>query len=88
MVKNPSYFTGENFAVEQVSWEAVQEFIKKLNAIRLVFFTGSAEAQWGMRVEQEAKHSLLKPDQMGWSKENSGEAHIPLGKRKRTRGPV
>jgi formylglycine-generating enzyme required for sulfatase activity len=32
MGSNPSYFTGnDNFPVEQVSWDHVQEFIRKLN---------------------------------------------------------
>jgi formylglycine-generating enzyme required for sulfatase activity len=31
MGSNPSYFKGDNLPVEQVSWNDVQEFIKKLN---------------------------------------------------------
>ena len=31
MGDNPSYFTGDDLPVEQVSWDDVQEFIKKLN---------------------------------------------------------
>ena len=46
MGSNPSYFSGSNKPVEQVSWDDCQNFIKKLNATTGENFRLPTEAEW------------------------------------------
>ena len=46
MGKNPSYFKGDNLPVEQVRWNDVQKFIKKLNIKTGGNFRLPTEAEW------------------------------------------
>ncbi|MDR1847902.1 MAG: formylglycine-generating enzyme family protein [Bacteroidales bacterium] len=46
MGNNPSYFKGDNLPVEQVSWDDVQEFIKRLNAMTGKNYRLPTEAEW------------------------------------------
>ena len=46
MGNNPSYYKGNNLPVEQVSWNDVQEFIKKLNQKTGANFRLPTEAEW------------------------------------------
>ena len=46
MGSNPSYFKGDNLPVEWVSWDDIQEFIKKLNAQTGKRFRLPTEAEW------------------------------------------
>ena len=46
MGTNPSYFTGDNLPVEQVSWNDVQEFITKLNSLTGKRYRLPTEAEW------------------------------------------
>ena len=47
MGNNPSYFEGENRPVEEVSWNDIQEFIKKLNEIEGTNkYRLPSEAEW------------------------------------------
>jgi formylglycine-generating enzyme required for sulfatase activity len=46
MGSNPSYFKGDNLPVEQVSWDDVQEFIRKLNAQTGKQYRLPTEAEW------------------------------------------
>lgn len=46
MGNNPSYFKGDNLPVEQVSWNDVQEFIRKLNQMTGQNFRLPTEAEW------------------------------------------
>jgi formylglycine-generating enzyme required for sulfatase activity len=46
MGNNPSYFKGDNLPVEQVSWNDVQEFIKKLNRLTGKKYRLPTEAEW------------------------------------------
>jgi formylglycine-generating enzyme required for sulfatase activity len=50
MGDNPSNFKGEKLPVEKISWDACQEFVKKLNALGIVpkgyKFSLPTEAQW------------------------------------------
>ena len=46
MGRNPSYFKGDNFPVENVSWYDCQEFIRKLNSLTDQNFRLPTEAEW------------------------------------------
>ncbi len=46
MGSNPSRFKGDNLPVEQVSWNDVQEFLKKLSAKEGVKYRLPTEAEW------------------------------------------
>jgi formylglycine-generating enzyme required for sulfatase activity len=46
MGNNPSYFKGNNLPVEQVSWNDVQEFVRKLNQKTGANFRLPTEAEW------------------------------------------
>ncbi len=46
MGNNPSYFKGDNLPVEQVSWNDIQEFIKKLNRKTGKKYRLPTEAEW------------------------------------------
>jgi len=46
MGSNPSYFKGDNFPVEEVSWNDVQQFIKKLNQNTGKHYRLPTEAEW------------------------------------------
>ncbi len=46
MGSNPSYFKGENLPVEQVSWNDVQEFIKRLNTLTGLNYGLPKEPEW------------------------------------------
>ena len=46
MGNNPSYFKGDNLPVEQVSWNDVQEFIRKLNQQTGKSYRLPTEAEW------------------------------------------
>jgi formylglycine-generating enzyme required for sulfatase activity len=46
MGSNPSYFTGNNRPVEQVSWDDCQTFIRKLNSLTGENFRLPTEAEW------------------------------------------
>jgi len=46
MGNNPSYYSGNDLPVEQVSWNDCQEFIKKLNSLTGLNFRLPTEAEW------------------------------------------
>ena len=61
---NPSRFKkGDNYPVEQVSWDDVREFIRRLNAKSPATFALPSEAQW-----EYACRSGGKPFRVGTSK--------------------
>ena len=46
MGSNPSYFKGNNFPVESISWDSCQTFIQKLNQLKQGAFRLPTEAEW------------------------------------------
>ena len=89
MGSNPSHFksSGGNYPVENVSWNDVQVFIKKLNAITGQHFRLPFEAEW----EYAARGGKKSTDKMysgsnnindvAWVKNNSGEkTHVVASK--------
>ncbi|WP_282783136.1 formylglycine-generating enzyme family protein, partial [Phaeodactylibacter xiamenensis] len=90
MGNNPSYFEGcPNCPVEQVSWDDVQEFIKKLNAKTGEKYRLPTEAEWEYAARGGARSAEDKYlisgsndlDEVGWYKDNSrGKTH-PVGQK-------
>lgn len=88
MGNNPSYFSGcSNCPVEQVSWNDVQEFIRKLNAKTGKRFRLPTEAEWEYAARGGAKsrgykysgsNSLSSVD---WYYENSGDRTHEVGQK-------
>jgi formylglycine-generating enzyme required for sulfatase activity len=89
MGSNPSFFKdcGDNCPVEQVSWDDVQEFIRKINSIeggnkyRL-----PTEAEWeyaarsGGKIEVYSSGDIV--DSVAWYAGNSGGKTHPVGQKK------
>ncbi len=78
MSSNPSYFKGDNLPVENVSWNDVQEFIRKLNAKTSKNYRLPTEAEWefaarGGNSSQGYKYSGSNIiDAVAWYNGNSG----------------
>jgi formylglycine-generating enzyme required for sulfatase activity len=88
MSENPSKFQrGDDYPAEQVTWEDVEAFIRRLNEMNAGKFSFSlpSEAQWeyaarsGGKEEEYAGGNDL--DALGWFQENSGGATHPVGKK-------
>ena len=84
MGKNPSGFKkGDDYPVEQVSWDDVQEYIKKLSSRGGREYRLPTEAEWefaarsGGREEEYAGGSDL--DSLAWHHKNSGSTTHPVG---------
>jgi formylglycine-generating enzyme required for sulfatase activity len=90
MGDNPSYYTGDDdLPVETVSWDDVQEFIKKLNAkegtdkYRL---PSEAEWEYACRAGTTTRYSFGDSDsklgEYAWYYDNSGSKTHPVGQKK------
>ena len=87
MGENPSHFTecGSRCPVEQVSWDDVQEFIRRLNERE--FGSGHVyrlptEAEWEYAARARttgARHGEL--DEVAWYSENSNRTTHPVGQK-------
>ncbi|MCR5040284.1 MAG: SUMF1/EgtB/PvdO family nonheme iron enzyme [Bacteroidales bacterium] len=58
MGSNPSHFQGDSLPVEQVSWNDVQEFIRKLNQTTGRNFRLPTEAEWEYAARAKTQTSL------------------------------
>lgn len=61
MGNNPSEFKGDNLPVENVSWNDIQKFIKKLNRLTGKNYRLPTEAEWEFAAGGRLEHTI------GWS---------------------
>jgi len=74
MGTNPSYFKGDNRPVEQVSWNDVQEFLRRLNAMTSGGYRLPTEAEWEYACRAgTVDDSVLDLTKVAWFGDNSGD---------------
>ncbi|MCP4408103.1 MAG: SUMF1/EgtB/PvdO family nonheme iron enzyme, partial [Gammaproteobacteria bacterium] len=86
MGDNPSKFKkGDHYPVEQVSWDDVQGFIKRLNAKGQGRFRLPTEAEWEYACRSGGKQEKYcggnNVDRVAWYGKNSGRKTHPVGKK-------
>ncbi|MEA3324727.1 MAG: formylglycine-generating enzyme family protein [Euryarchaeota archaeon] len=89
MGNNPSHFKGDDLPVESVSWDDVQEFIKKLNekeGTDKYRLPSEAEWEYACRAGTNTRYSFgdseSKLGDYAWYDYNSGSKTHPVGKKK------
>ena len=88
MGSNPSYFKGDNLPVEWVSWDDIQEFIKKLNAKTGKRFRLPTEAEWEYAARGGNKSKGYKYSgsnsvyDVAWYYSNSDNKTHPVGQKR------
>ena len=89
MGDNPSWLTGDDLPVEQVSWDDVQEFIKKLNekeGTDKYRLPSEAEWEYAARAGTTTRYSFgddkSKLGDYAWYIENSDGKTHPVGQKK------
>ena len=84
MGSNPSYFSGTNLPVEQVSWDDCQTFITKLNQLTGKNFRLPTEAEWEYAARGGQKSRGYKYagsntlSDVAWYTDNSGSKTHPV----------
>lgn len=85
MGKNPSEYRGANHPVESVSWNDIQKFIRKLNALTGKHYRLPTEAEWewaargGKRSQGYRYSGSNNIDEVAWYKRNTHDRHMPVG---------
>ncbi|MDR1745735.1 MAG: formylglycine-generating enzyme family protein [Tannerella sp.] len=88
MGSNPSYFKGKDLPVERVSWNDVQEFIRRLNEATGMNYRLPTEAEWeyaareGKRGSKTLFSGSSNATDAGWIFENSDGKTHPVGAKK------
>ena len=88
MHTNPSYFAHENYPVENVSWNDVQTFLKKINQFTGKRFRLPTEAEWEYaagggatnRTKWSGTSNQRNLVEYAWYDENSGRSFWKSGK--------
>lgn len=85
MGTNPSKFKGDDLPVENVSWNNVQKFIRKLNTMTGKHYRLPTEAEWEFAARggnRSHGYRYSGSDDVGtvaWCRENSGGKTHPVG---------
>ncbi|MDP2786794.1 MAG: SUMF1/EgtB/PvdO family nonheme iron enzyme [Pseudomonadota bacterium] len=82
---NPSRFSGcESCPVENVSWDDVQVYLGKLNALTGKYYRLPSEAEWEYACRAGGRHTYCGSNQLGdvaWVGDNSGSKTHPVGQK-------
>ncbi|WP_130472975.1 formylglycine-generating enzyme family protein, partial [Candidatus Magnetaquicoccus inordinatus] len=86
MGHNPAYFQkGADYPVEQVSWEDVQQFIVKLNAMGSYRYRLPTEAEWEYACRSGGEEQRFagsdEAESVAWYADNSQECTHPVGEK-------
>ena len=87
MGDNPSYFQGDNLPVDNVSWDDIQLFLRKLNAKTGKNFRLPTEAEWEYAARggnQSKGYKYSGSNTLGdvaWYRDNSGGKTHPVGQK-------
>jgi len=87
MGNNPSNFKGDSLPVEQVNWNDVQKFIRKLNVQSSKQYRLPTEAEWeyacrgGLQSVHYKYSGSNNPSVVAWYNNNSGGITHPVGRK-------
>jgi formylglycine-generating enzyme required for sulfatase activity len=87
MGSNPSHFKkGDNYPVEQVSWDDAQEYIKKLSSVNGKSFRLPTEAEWEYAARSGGKDEKYpggnELNALAWYRGNSDGSPHPVAQKK------
>ena len=81
---NPSHFKGENHPVENVSWDDIQDFLKKLNELTGKKYRLPTEAEWEFAARGNESYLYAGSDdieKVAWYGGNSKRKTHPVGEK-------